>query len=88
MRTIVLVFGFLFIVPLRCTTADDIIPLEKSLTFQNVQSCQDPEQCTQRYTQCRGDCSDVPCTYNCCINFRGCMGAHFCNILYIQCYNY
>jgi len=92
MRTIVLVVGFLLLLPLRCATADDIIPLEKYLpkntNLQTTQSCQNPEQCNQSHTECLNNCRDRSCGYTCCINFRSCMGSHSCNILYIQCFEW
>jgi hypothetical protein len=92
MRTIVLMIGFLLIVPLRYATADDISLLEKylpkSTNLQMTQSCQYDNPCNQKYSECREKCSDTSCTYNCCINFKNCQGAHSCNILYIQCFNY
>ncbi len=73
MRTIVLVVGFLLLLPLRCATADDIIPLEKYLpkntNLRTTQSCQNPEQCNQSHTECLNNCRDRSCGYTCCINF-------------------
>jgi len=92
MRKIVLAVGFLLITPLQCATADDKILLEKYLpkntNLQMTQSCQYPNPCTERYTQCRDNCRGVSCTYNCCVNYRSCLGARACNILYIQCFDY
>src|SRR6516225_10201862 len=78
----VVAVGLLLLVPLRCAMADDIILLEKYLSkntnLELVQSCQYQYsgQCNQSYAQCRNKCRDTSCNYNCCINFRSCMGAH------------
>jgi hypothetical protein len=92
MRSIALAVGVLLIIPLRCATADDLSLLEKYLPGntnpQMAQSCQYDNPCTQRYTECRDNCNDTSCTYNCCLNLRNCRGSYACNILYVQCFNY
>src|SRR6516162_4963130 len=91
-KTIVVVAGFLLLVPLRSATADDNSLVEKHLpkstNLQMTQSCQYNNPCNQRYSECRDKCRDTSCVYSCCINFRNCQGAHSCNILYIQRFNY